>query len=124
MAQNRGYSVVVRLTGRPAQATRSAIGTISILGTSCALVLTALQADSAPALIGGPIAAAATPIAIAITRDGTRACVANNGCTVELIDLATHTPVGAPILVGSNPMAVAITPQGGRAYVVNGGDWR
>ena len=68
---------------------------------------------------GTPITTGNGPEAIAITRDGSTAYVANlvSG-TVTPIATATNT-AGTPITVGSRPYAIAITPDGTTAYVTN-----
>jgi YVTN family beta-propeller protein/VCBS repeat-containing protein len=65
-----------------------------------------------------PITVAYGPANVAVSPDGTRAYIVNNGSgTVSVIDTATNTVIGAPIPVGSAPFGVAISPDGGRAYV-------
>jgi YVTN family beta-propeller protein len=77
-------------------------------------------------VVGSPIAVGDGSVAIAITPDGTRAYVVNEGSnassffgTVSVIDIATNTVVGSQIPVGTAPGAIAITPDGTRAYVTN-----
>ncbi|MFD4785421.1 putative Ig domain-containing protein [Rhodococcus qingshengii] len=62
-----------------------------------------------------------TPIGVAITPDGTRAYVTNNGSkSVSVLDNTTTPPTKlADVTVGINPVGVAITPDGTRAYVTN-----
>ncbi|MGB4781741.1 YncE family protein, partial [Candidatus Methylomirabilis sp.] len=61
------------------------------------------------------------PVGVAITPNGTRAYVTNQGSNnVSVIDTATNA-VTATITVGSSPAGVAITPNGARAYVANFG---
>jgi YVTN family beta-propeller protein len=68
-------------------------------------------------VITGPL-----PIDVAISPDGTRAYVTNNGSgSVSVIDTTTNVTVGDPITVGSWPWGVAVTPDGSRAYVANYG---
>jgi YVTN family beta-propeller protein len=65
------------------------------------------------------------PTGVAITPDGTRAYVMNEGAnTVSVIDTdpssrTFNTIIGDPIQVGFIPVSVAITPDGTRAYVTN-----
>jgi YVTN family beta-propeller protein len=62
---------------------------------------------------GPPITVGKTPVAIAITPDGTTAYVADLGSdTVTPISTATNT-AGPPITVGTDPIAIAITPASG-----------
>jgi YVTN family beta-propeller protein len=84
-------------------------GTVSVIDTATNSV------------VGSPIAVeASSPIAIAITPDGTRAYVANfDSNSVSVINTATNTLIGAPIAVGTRPRGVAITPDGTHAYVAN-----
>jgi YVTN family beta-propeller protein len=59
---------------------------------------------------------------VAITPDGTRAYITNNGSgTVSVINTTTNTVTGSPITVGLTPFGVGITPDGTRAYVANQG---
>src|SRR5258708_6750122 len=66
------------------------------------------------------------PVAVAITPDGTRAYVVNEGdSTISVIDTVTNTVVGSPIGVsiprGSLFQAdLAVTPDGGHVYVAGG----
>ncbi len=75
---------------------------------------------------GAPIPVGTSPTDIAITPDGTRAYVVNQGYGVggslTPIDLTT-TPVttGTPISLGVMPIAIAIAPDGRTAYVVDYG---
>lgn len=69
----------------------------------------------------GPTEFFGQPLAIAISRDGTTAYVANGASsTVTPIDLATNTP-GKPISLSGKPGAdaIAISPDGTTAYVAN-----
>ena len=75
---------------------------------------TATNAQAAPAITVGT-----DPAGVAITPDGRRAYVANQGGGVTVIDTSTNTTVGAPIPVGTAPTDVAIAPNGARAYVTN-----
>ena len=61
-----------------------------------------------------------SPFDIAITPDGARAYVANQGISnfVSVIDIATNSVVET-IPGGRTPVGVAITPDGTRAYVTN-----
>jgi YVTN family beta-propeller protein len=79
--------------------------------------------DTATNTVAGPdIDVGATPAAIAITPDGSRAYVVNaGGDDVSVIDTATNTVTGPDIAVGSGPVAIAVAPDGARAYVANGG---
>jgi YVTN family beta-propeller protein len=73
-------------------------------------------------VVGSPIAVQKAPFGIAITPDGTRAYVTNEGSnSVSVIDTTTNQVVGAPIKVGEVPTCIAITPDGNRVYVVNSG---
>jgi YVTN family beta-propeller protein len=72
------------------------------------------------ALVGSPITVGANPVGIAITPNGSRAYVTNNGGgTVAVINTQTNAVVGSPIAVGTSPRGIAITPDGSRAYVAN-----
>jgi YVTN family beta-propeller protein len=72
------------------------------------------------ALVGSPITVGANPVGIAITPNGSRAYVTNNGGgTVSVINTQTNAVVGSPIAVGTSPRGIAITPDGSRAYVAN-----
>jgi YVTN family beta-propeller protein len=61
------------------------------------------------------------PLGIAITPDGTRAYVTNEGsASVSVIDTTTNTVVATiPVFPGQVPIGVAIAPDGTRAYVAN-----
>ena len=64
-----------------------------------------------------------SPLGIALTPDGKRAYVNNQGdSTVTVIDTVTNTTVGAPIPVVARPTSVAITSDGKRAFVISGAE--
>lgn len=65
--------------------------------------------ELATGTLGAPIRVGLNPTAIAITPDGTTACVINGNekGTVTLVQLATGIP-DAPIKVGAIPSALAI----------------
>ena len=68
------------------------------------------------------IAVGSIPIGIAVTPNGSRVYVTNEGGvirTVAVIDTATNTLIGSPIPVLSYPVGIAITPNSARAYVAN-----
>jgi YVTN family beta-propeller protein len=71
------------------------------------------------------IKAGAFPFGIAISPDGKRAYVANQGSeSVSVIDTATNQAIEVPdgnkqIKAGDHPTAIAISPDGRRAYVAN-----
>jgi PKD repeat protein/DNA-binding beta-propeller fold protein YncE len=72
------------------------------------------------------IGADTEPFAVAVTPDGDRAVVANNGSaggTISIIDINAlpGTVVGAPIPVGSQPRGIAVTPDGASAVVALAG---
>ncbi len=70
---------------------------------------------------GGTVAVGASPRSVAVTPDGARAYVANNGgASVSVIATATNTVI-ATVAVGAGPVGVAVTPDGARAYVANYG---
>jgi len=72
----------------------------------------------AEAAVTGTIPVGSTPVAVAFSRDGTRAYVAALfGDTVSVIDTATNTVVGT-ISTGA-PSAVAVSKDGTRLYIVN-----
>ena len=104
-AQTRTLAYVTNDSGGVGQ------GTLSVIDTATNSV------------VGSPIAVgASSPIAIAITPDGTRAVVANfDSDSVSVINTATNTLIGAPLIVGSRPRGVAITPDGTRAYIADYG---
>jgi YVTN family beta-propeller protein len=84
--------------------------------------------DTATNKVVGPPIALGTgtgPVAVAVTPDGTHACVANTGTgTVSVIDTATNTVLtgpGFPIPVGTGPDGIAVTPDGTQVYVTNAG---
>jgi len=60
-----------------------------------------------------------SPLYIAVTPDGTRAYVTNNGLnTVSVINTATIAIVKS-IAVGSKPTGIAVSPNGSTVYVTN-----
>lgn len=60
-----------------------------------------------------------TPIAVAVTPDGSRVYIANSGNnTVSVMATATNT-ITATVAGLSSPQGIAITPNGTRAYVTN-----
>lgn len=68
---------------------------------------------------GRPIPAGRLPIAIAVTPDGSRAYVVDEGSpgTVTPIRTASNR-AGRPIRVGGTPEGIVMTPDGATAYVV------
>jgi YVTN family beta-propeller protein len=63
----------------------------------------------------------AGPIGVAVTPDGSKVYVANDGVnTVSAIATATNTVVST-IPVGFNPEGVAVTPDGSKVYVADAG---
>jgi len=72
-------------------------------------------------VVGTPITVGISPTGVAITPDGKRVYVTNDGFpgTVSVIDTASNTVVGTPIAVGNGPAGIAIIPDGKFAYVAN-----
>jgi YVTN family beta-propeller protein len=74
--------------------------------------------------VAATVALGSGPTAVAITPNGARAYVADDGTNyptsgeVSVIDTATNTVV-TTVPVGSTPHGVAITPDGAFAYVSN-----
>ena len=69
---------------------------------------------------GPPIAVGTSPIAVAITPDGTTAYVANSDSgNVTPVATASNTARSA-ITLGGSPSGIAITPDGASAYVSGG----
>ena len=73
------------------------------------------------AKVGADIVVGSNPNAIAITPDGTRAYVVNQGPPASVSAITTATNTVTPIAVGTAPRDIAITPDGTRAYVANSG---
>ena len=70
---------------------------------------------------GGDDPGGESPIAVAVTPDGTKVYVANAGSNnVSVINTATNTVVKT-VSVGNAPIGVAITPDGTKVYVANSG---
>ena len=91
-----------------------------------ALALALAGSSSGPAaatpVVTETIGVGDSPIGVAVSPDGTRAYVTNDGDgTVSVIDTSTNTVIDT-IPVGSNPRGVAVSPDGTRAYVTNDGD--
>ncbi|MER5223901.1 serine/threonine-protein kinase [Streptomyces flaveus] len=68
------------------------------------------------------------PVGVAVSPDGRRAYVTNNGPgpglgpgSVSVIDTTTNHTLGNPIPVGDGPHGVAVSPDGRRVYVANHG---
>ena len=62
------------------------------------------------------------PFGLAVTPDGSKVYVANNGAgTVSVISTATDTVLGPAITVGSSPVGVGVTLDGSKVYVANEG---
>jgi YVTN family beta-propeller protein len=60
-------------------------------------------------VIGSPIAVGSGPFGVAVTPDGSKVYVANEGSgTVSVIATATNTVIGSPIAVGSAPVAFGL----------------
>src|SRR5438309_1243883 len=97
---------------RPAHGARMLRGLLAAAGT-CTVVLLAAGKAQAEIKVG------TNPYAVAITPNGTKAYVTNDGSeTVTPITTATNT-AGAPIKVGKRPEAVVFTPDGSTAWVGN-----
>jgi uncharacterized protein (TIGR03437 family) len=77
--------------------------TVSVIDTSSNTVVATIHVGSGPE-------------GVALTPDGTRLYVANDGGAVWVIDTSNNTVV-AKVTVGGDPYAVAITPDGPRVYV-------
>lgn len=100
---------------------RKTVGAVAAVATTTALVV----AGAGPAIADAPLSViasvpvGASPYAVALSPDGTRAYVANQGSTtVSVVDTATDT-VSATIGVAGSPTDVAVSPDGKRAYVTN-----
>jgi YVTN family beta-propeller protein len=71
-------------------------------------------------VVGSPITVGLVPFGVAVTPDGSKVYVANQGSNnVSVIATATNTVVGSPITVGLVPFGVAVTPDGSKVYVAN-----
>jgi YVTN family beta-propeller protein len=75
-------------------------------------------------VVGLPIAVGSGPIGVAVTPDGTKVYVANNGsANVSVIHTATKDPASKSVVktvpVGNFPTGVAVTPDGTKVYVAN-----
>lgn len=97
------------------------------LATAAALAGAGLLAGADPALADAPLGIVATvpvganPYAVALSPDGARAYVVNEGSnSVSVVATATDT-VTATVAVGASPVDVAVSPDGSRAYVTNAG---
>ena len=85
-------------------------GTVSVIATATNTV------------IGSPIAVGSFSEGVAVTPDGSKVYVTNEGSgTVSVIATASNTVIGSPIAVGSDPFGVAVTPDGSKVYVANAG---
>ncbi len=68
--------------------------------------------------MAGTLSVGDNPSRVAISRDGTRAYVANTGSdSISVIDTSADQ-VTATIPVGDGPSALAVTPDGERLYVM------
>jgi YVTN family beta-propeller protein len=63
--------------------------------------------------------AGAGPLAVAVTPDGSKVCVANDTNLNAVSVIATATNTVGSIPVGGFPAGVAVTPDGSKVYVVN-----
>ena len=94
------------------------------IGVVLAMTLVGLPAQlvQADPVAFGTILTQAMPIEAAVTPDGSRLYVTNNGSgSVSVFDTQTNAAVGEPIPVGSWPRGLAVTPDGSRVYVANYG---
>ncbi|MHC8361796.1 YVTN family beta-propeller repeat protein [Pseudomonas sp. LS2P72] len=93
-------------------------GSYSLSATSGAQVANATVTVTGLGSVGS-ISVGSNPHGIAVSTDGTRAYVCNQGSdTVSVIDIATHR-VLTDITVGKSPAGVAVSPDGTRVYVCN-----
>ena len=75
--------------------------------------------DTATNTVTATIPVGSEPVGVAVSRDGSKAYVANaNSATVSVIDTATNTVI-ATIPVGIGPYGVAVGPDGSKVYVTN-----
>jgi YVTN family beta-propeller protein len=80
--------------------------TVSVINTATNTVVATIPVGIVPQLL-------------AVTPDGTRVYVPNQGSdTVSVINTATNTVV-ATIAAGSQPVTAGVTPDGARVYVTN-----
>jgi YVTN family beta-propeller protein len=104
------YALLVLVVGSVALAGPPAVGTVTL-----------------PRMVGAPIPVGEDPADVAVSPDGRRVYVANNGSnTVSVIDTTSNTVAGeptkageGPIPVGLAPEGVAVSPEGKRLYVAN-----
>ena len=75
--------------------------------------------DTATDAVTATVSVGSYPLGVAVSPNGSRAYVANDGSgTVSVIDTATDA-VTATVAVGANPDGVAVSPDGSRVYVTN-----
>ena len=86
-----------------AYVTNNGDNTISVIDTSSNTVVATVHVGAGPE-------------GVAISPDGTRLYVANDGGAVWVLDTSNNTVV-AKVTVGGDPYGVAITPDGTRVYV-------
>ena len=77
---------------------------------------TVSEIDTSTNTVVATIRVGSGPEGVAVTPDGTRLYVANDGGAVWVIDTSNNSTV-AKVTVGGDPYGVAITPDGTRVYV-------
>ncbi|AQT82039.1 hypothetical protein B1R94_26480 [Mycolicibacterium litorale] len=94
-------------------------------GISPAVVVAVAQVPVVPGTVTvteSPVDADSQPFGLVVTKDGSRAFLANNGDrTVIVIDLRSGA-VGAPISVGAKPLSLAVSGDGKRLFVLGDDD--
>ena len=78
--------------------------------------------DTATNTVTATVPVGKCPMGVAVSPDGTKVYVANEGSNnVSVIDTATNT-VTATVTVGKSPYGIAVTPDGTKVYVANSGN--
>lgn len=108
----------------PSALHRTIMATLSLAAVAAGLLIGAAPAQAAPGApdsLADTIPVGASPVAVAVSPDGSTVYVTNfNSDTVSVIDVAAGTETRT-IPTGANPRGIAVSPDGSTLWVTNYG---